>query len=525
MSLAIPSPAVQPLRTVTYQSRGRLLLIGPVTAITAALPEVVGVDVSVLLLAPPETRPEYGVPTLVAEAVTSLSGYLGAFRVQARTAEGTVSVAAALGQAEDCFDLILDLCPSPLLSRPVPPPGYHGSAGQPGRLQPALKELAGLRGVFEKPRYFDYEAGLCAHSARALSGCSNCLRACPAEAISSEAGAIVVDPHLCQGCGICATVCPSGAMRYAWPGVDESLRQIRAALAACPTAADTAPLLVLHNSEAGAALIQAAAPLPADIIALPLEQVSAAGMELWCAALAYGAGTVLILSNGTIEAAVRAELEWQMELAGTLLEAMGHERDRIRHLSVGDDAALRDAMEHMPRYPALAHSGFEPLGDKREILRRALDELLAPAATLPAPLTLTEGAPFGALQVDTQACTLCMACVTVCPMNALSDGVDLPRLAFQEDACVQCGLCRQACPEEAITLLPRFDFDSAEAGRTRVLHAAEVFNCISCGKPFATASMIATITSRLADNPMFRENGMDALRMCADCRVRSHFHA
>ena len=71
-----------------------------------------------------------------------------------------------------------------------------------------------------------------------------------------------------------------------------------------------------------------------------------------------------------------------------------------------------------------------------------------PLAELPA------GAPFGTAMIDTRACTLCLACVTVCPGKALLDGHDVPQLRFLEANCVQCGLCTRSCPENAIWISP-----------------------------------------------------------------------
>ena len=55
----------------------------------------------------------------------------------------------------------------------------------------------------------------------------------------------------------------------------------------------------------------------------------------------------------------------------------------------------------------------------------------------------------GAIAIDTEGCTLCLACVGACPTGALQDNPDMPQLRFQEDACIQCGLCRNTCPSRA----------------------------------------------------------------------------
>ena len=74
---------------------------------------------------------------------------------------------------------------------------------------------------------------------------------------------------------------------------------------------------------------------------------------------------------------------------------------------------------------------------------------------MPEVIALPEDAPFGAVTVDKDKCTLCMSCVSACPVSALQDNQAAPQLRFIEKNCVQCGLCEKTCPEDAIALVPR----------------------------------------------------------------------
>jgi ferredoxin len=166
-------------------------------------------------------------------------------------------------------------------------------------------------------------------------------------------------------------------------------------------------------------------------------------------------------------------------------------------------------------------ANFQPFGSKREILRLALRELHLAA---PAPvdvIALPASAPFGAVEIAVQGCTLCLACVSACPTGALSDDPERPLLRFAEDACVQCGLCRATCPEKVISLVPQIDFRAATT-TARVLKEEEPFPCVRCGKPFGVKSTIERVVAKLEGGHWMYQGGasrLDVIRMCETCRV------
>jgi hypothetical protein len=52
-----------------------------------------------------------------------------------------------------------------------------------------------------------------------------------------------------------------------------------------------------------------------------------------------------------------------------------------------------------------------------------------------------------------------------------------------------------------------------------VLHEAEPFRCVRCGKPFGTLRAIEAMIAKLGGHPAFQGAAAERLKMCGDCRV------
>ena len=100
----------------------------------------------------------------------------------------------------------VDLGAEPGIRLAQPPQGYLAPGRDPLEQALAAAELAQLVGEFEKPKFFAYNAKICAHSRSAKAGCNNCIDTCSTGAIAADGDGVKVEPHLCMGCGGCATV-------------------------------------------------------------------------------------------------------------------------------------------------------------------------------------------------------------------------------------------------------------------------------------------------------------------------------
>jgi len=513
----------QPAAAISYQSTGRLLIVGAEADALAAAEQFKGrgnLRYTVLVAEQGQPGGESEGTALVRGTVNSISGHLGKFRVELESPAAAAALKMAAGNTEGCFDLVLDLSSPPFLCSEILPPGYYAPS-ESAALQQALQELPTLVGEFEKPEYFRYNASVCAHGRSGITACTRCLDACPTDAIISIGDSIQVDPNLCQGAGSCATVCPTGAISYGYPRLSDTLQRLRTLLKTYRQEGGTEAVLLLHDAEGGRRRLAAMAPqLPENVIPFEIEELGSTGMDTWLAALAYGASALWLLATPGLPASVMTAIAAQLNIARAILEGMGYPAD-VLQISGPDREALRQLLNS--RLPVFApeRAEFAALDEKRSVIRLAVDHLyeLAPAQR---PLvSLPAGSPFGEVEVSAERCTLCMACVSQCPANALSAGDEKPQLKFIEANCVQCGLCCRSCPEDAIAASPRFLYDAVKRNRMRVLHEEEPFCCIRCGKAFATRSVIERITHKMKGHPMFGGEALARISMCDDCRVKA----
>ncbi len=494
-------PAGTPV--IEYRSRGRVLIIGAgesPDAVAFMLPAPL--SARILRLDDDAVADDVSVPLGGREL--TIEGYLGAFLIQ-------LGAAGRPGSESLSADLVLDLCTPPCLDVPLKPPGYFVSDTEPMALEAVAAEMGELAGTFEKPRYFEYDAAICAHGRSGQPGCNRCVEACPAEAITGLADSIEVDPYLCQGGGACATVCPTGAILYAYPRSADTLQRIGRMLKAYQAAggADAAVALVSEDDA------EAFDGLSDNILVVPLEELASAGLETWLSALAYGARQVLLLRGPSVPDVVAPTIDEQLGVGRAILGYLGYHADTL--VSVSPEEAPPAVPDSPEGARKVVHGA---LNQKRNMLFAAVDTLAAHLDTTGAVAPLPAGAPLGRVLVDGDRCTLCMGCTSVCPAQALVAGGESPRLVFHEVNCVQCGICARACPEQAITLEPRLNLDIDLRRRGITAHEEAPFHCVQCGKAFATRSVIERMLGKLKDHPMFAtERARRRLMMCDDCRV------
>ena len=217
--------------TVSLDSEGVTLIYGKdERALEAAELLKDHLDVTVLLTPGADVAPRRATAFPVVQGtIRNAKGQLGAFELTVDnyaapqpSSRAALRFGPARNDALSRCDIVIDLSGgAPLFPAADLRDGYlRADPGDPAAVARLALKARDLTGSFDKPRYVDFSADLCAHARSNIVGCHRCLDLCPTGAIAPAGDHVAIDAKICAGCGQCASACPTGAAAYALPPAD-----------------------------------------------------------------------------------------------------------------------------------------------------------------------------------------------------------------------------------------------------------------------------------------------------------------
>ena len=347
-----------------------------------------------------------------------------------------------------------------------------------------------------------YDKTICQYHERREEICSKCEEVCPTVAIvkHDEEKHLEFSQIDCHGCGGCISVCPSGALDYA-PSNRESIFEIAKEMRG------HIPLIIPRNMEVSnldVALKEGVLPL-----ALEGEKFLHEGTFL---TLAQETGSQVIFYSDFISKGSRDSID--------ILNQIYQKKYGMDAVLIAmDEAALREALEKVQFVENSRYTFNESGAKKREIFSIRLRHLVGDEDL--GEVTTGEHVHYGRVEVKESKCTLCLVCVGACNVGALIANADDNTLRINASVCTMCGYCEVSCPEADCLSIKKDVIELKPSWfKEEVLAKDTLFECVECGKAFATTKAVMKIAEMMG--PIFASDPIKerTLYCCEDCKPK-----
>ncbi len=512
---AITKIHITPTNIVSYKSLGFVLIICKSIQQTQQIVKHLNTKFKLHYLLQPQSKTDSAAVNITYGNLIAINGYLGEFEIKILINNKTKYLTA--NKEKKCFDIIIDLVNNIKLA-PVTPFGYYSLSENFNNLD-TFTQINQFIGIFDKPKFFNLNTLLCIHSRNKTELCQRCINFCPAEAISSEGDYVKVNPNLCHGCGTCSSVCPTGAISYAYPTIKDNAKKIYT-LINTYLAYHGKKTQLLFYTEVNKKLLP---PLENYILPLTSEEIGYLDLEIFLYAFCLGVENIIIHCLDEPKQTIKS-LNKQIDITHKILQSLGYKH--LNKFIILSTDIIQTTNNNIT--PLSKTIGLLNLSNKRDRIFAITDFLYKHKQTITTlsqcDFDLIDDVYFGEVIIDKKLCTLCMACASICPTQALTSGnINKPIINFQENLCVQCSLCINSCPEQAMQLNSRLIFNYEKRTQHRILNQDKPFKCVDCGKIFGSHQVIQKMIEKLKDHSMFTEGKINNLTKCENCRVKALF--
>lgn len=339
----------------------------------------------------------------------------------------------------------------------------------------------------------------CLHRLNMLATCTNCVDACPVEALRLEPQDggrtnIVLDPQTCMHCGVCIPLCPVGAIEgdqgakellaYVAQSDKRHLVELACALHPAPEQGPPQSEPVIRTKSClaslGASTITSLYSLGVFHVLLRVDACEACPLGSAKAQICCNAEQVkaLFAGDSPVTLVETVSGDWPTRRVTAAKSPARTRRDFLRSFASVQEvpASVRQlTLEEQPQ------EAKQPPAERQRLLKALA---LLPAELLSGePLTVFPATTIAA--EDT--CNACRVCEYACPTGAIgfdSDDQHHFCLTFSADACTDCGVCIDLCEPAALQREGKPALDDWLAPEPYVLRRGELRYCQKCGTAF-----------------------------------------
>lgn len=350
--------------------------------------------------------------------------------------------------------------------------------------------------------FISYDDSICQYHQRRTIHCAKCADICPSVAIlrNDELRELEFSHIDCVNCGSCVSICPSGALNYA-PMPRNSFYEI------LKFYEDKIILILPQNFDFENTLIN----LKENTMPFVVQTEDFLDQTHLLAMLQTSGASMVFYAKNT--------LKGTKECIELLNEIFQRKFNQKAIYLANNEEELNNALEKACFIDNLKFISNNPVLLKREDFAIRLRELIQDENL--GNIASKEWIRYGKISINTNSCTLCLACVGACNVGALVADSKDNSLKFNASLCTTCGYCELSCAEKDTLKLQRSGIDLEKSYFSfMTLAQDELFACIECGKEFATKKAIEKIASIMKPKFMGDDAKIKTLYCCAECKAR-----
>lgn len=343
-----------------------------------------------------------------------------------------------------------------------------------------------------------------------INSCPYCVDSCPYNAVTKQESNIIISDETCVRCGACCVSCPTGALQL--PDLtDNQMIAILEHIVSKESKINNTLLIFTCNQSN-----ENITNLPQDVVIIQIPCISVLGFTHAMLSASYGIDIIALCPNNLCKQKETLQFtRAEISLANNILQESNTTFSTVKLIEAEKIENISNILNEILKQPVnLQKSPSIKTISKRLLLISMLSELV-PTIDKTFEQKIS---PFFDIDIDDKLCTMCDACSSICPADALkSIPTELSLdLTFRPRKCVGCYACEKVCPEICLKIKGRLVPKNIVEDKKDIKINDLILKCKKCGEPIGSSKKNKKIEKILA--PSSNTTLLDALYLCTKCK-------